>query len=206
MKKTLAASIVATAGIMATSAFAAPNPREVTIRNIVHNGSGCPLGSVGSDISPDAKAFTLSFGEYYVEQGPGIPRSESRKNCQVTLNLRVPQGWTYSIFKVDYRGFASLDRGTYGEQKSTYYFQGQSGRTNQVTLSSLIRGGYDNDYQINDDIAITNSVWSPCGANRALNINTSIRVGGSSRKSAYMTVDSIDGEMKHIYNIRWRRC
>ena len=87
MKLSLASSLIALSGTFATSAFSiGPNPNEVFVRNIVHNGSGCPLGSVGSDISPDAKAFTLTFGEYYAEFGPGIPRSESRKNCQVILN------------------------------------------------------------------------------------------------------------------------
>ena len=129
-----------TAAIFATglsfSALAdAPNSNEVYVNNIIHAGTGCPIGTVATDISEDAKAFTILFDEYLVEAGPDVPRSENRKFCQLTINLHVPQGWSYTLFEVDYAGYADLDRGTQGIQKSTYYFQG-SGSRRGVTLQT----------------------------------------------------------------------
>jgi hypothetical protein len=183
-----------------------PNPSQVYIRNITANGSGCPIGSVGSDISPDAKAFTLTFSEYAAEIGPGIPLSESRKNCQLGVAMNIPSGWSYTLLKVDYRGFAALDAGVVGQQRSTYYFQGASGRTNSGALFTNIYGPTSRDFTISDDVEIQDFVWSPCGVTRSLNINTEVRVSGRSGTRGYITQDSIDGELSHTYRIAWRRC
>lgn len=184
----------------------APNPSQVYIRNILANGSGCPIGSVGSDISPDAKAFTLTFSEYAAEIGPGIPLSESRKNCQLSVAMNIPGGWSYTLLKVDYRGFAALDAGVVGQQRSTYYFQGASGRTNSGALFTNIYGPTSRDFTISDDVEISDFVWSPCGVTRSLNINTEVRVSGRNGMRGYITQDSIDGELSHTYRIAWRRC
>ncbi len=183
-----------------------PDPRQVYIRNVMANGSGCPIGSVGSDISPDAKAFTLTFSEYAAEVGPGIPLSESRKNCQVTVAMNIPGGWSYTVLKVDYRGFAALDAGVVGQQRSTYYFQGASGRTNSGSLFTNIYGPTSRDFTISDNVEINDYVWSPCGVTRSLNINTEVRVQGRPGSRGYITQDSIDGELTQTYGIVWRRC
>jgi hypothetical protein len=190
---------------LSLSAFAdGPNPDEVYVNNIVHAGTGCPVGTVATDISEDAKAFTLLFDQYLVEAGPGIPLSESRKFCQVTLNLHVPQGWSFTIFDVTYAGFANLDAGTTGLERSTYYFQGSP--SSGVTLTSTLRGRYNSDYRIQDRLGLDALIWSPCGVNRALNIKSAIQVNARSGQSAMMTIDSIDGQLKHRYGIQWRRC
>ncbi|MEZ4741625.1 MAG: DUF4360 domain-containing protein [Bdellovibrionota bacterium] len=196
------------AGALSASAYAfvdGPNPNEVYVNNIVHAGTGCPIGSVATDISEDAKAFTILFDEYVAEAGPGIERSAGRKFCQLTVNLHVPQGWSYTIFDVNYAGFADLDRGTYGIQKSTYYFQGNRA-SNGVTLSTRLRGPYSDDYEIRDSLGLDALIWSPCGVNRALNIKTSVMTQASRNQSALMTIDSIDGELIHRYGIKWKRC
>jgi hypothetical protein len=154
-------------------------------------------------MSDDAKAFTLLFDSYVAEAGPGMPLSLARKNCQIAVDLRFPQGWSYSIFTVDYRGYARLDPGTSGQQVSSYYFSGQSKTGN---LRTTYYGPAERDYQIRDTLGIDALVWSPCGVNRALNMNTQVRVSATGRQRALMTIDSIDGELKHVYGIQWRRC
>ena len=186
-----------------TKAEIGPDPRDVRINGISFAGSGCPAGSVSQNLSEDAKAFTLLFDSYVAEAGPGMPLSLSRKNCQIAVDLRFRQGWSYTIFTVDYRGYARLDPGTSGQQLSSYYFQGQ---TKTGNLRSLFYGPTEKDYQIRDTLALDAMVWSPCGANRALNMNTQVRVAASGSKRALLTIDSIDGELKHIYGIKWRRC
>jgi hypothetical protein len=197
-------SALVVAGLSMAAYADGPNPNEVYVNNIVHAGTGCPIGSVASDISEDAKAFTLLFDNYLVEAGPGIPRGESRKFCQLTVNLHVPQGWSYTLFDVTYAGFANLDSGTSGTEKSTYYFEGNP--SGGVTLASTIRGQFNSDYHIQDRLGIDALVWSPCGINRALNIKSAIQVDARPGQRALMTIDSIDGELRHIYGIAWRRC
>lgn len=180
-----------------------PNPNQVHIQNIVYAGSGCPAGSVSELLAPDAKAFSLLFDSYVAEAGPGIPLSKGRANCQIAVDLRFPQGWSFTIFEVDYRGYAQLDRGATGTQKTSYYFQGSPAT---ASLASNYYGPYNNDYHIRDTLGLSATVWSPCGMTRALNMNTQVRVTAPAGRRAFMTVDSIDGQLTHIYKLQWRQC
>lgn len=191
--------------MVGTTAFGqSPPADQVYIQNLSYAGTGCPAGTASSYISPDAQAFTIAFDQFVAVTGPSVSFVESRKNCRLLVDLRFPQGWTYAIFRADYRGFAALDRYVYGLQRSYYYFQGT---LNQVPLRTTLRGPYNNDYLISDTLGLETVVWHPCGARRALNIDSSVQVRSYSYGSqGLMTVDSIDGEVEHTYHVRWRRC
>lgn len=190
--------------LAASSAFAQA-PDYVRVRSINFAGSGCPAGSVATNVSPDRQAFTLLFDSYIAEVGPGISAREKRKNCVVNVDLDFPQGWSYTIFTVDYRGYLDLANGHVGTQQTSYYFQGSSAT---ARLTTNVRGPQARDYQIRDTLGVTALVWSPCGAQRALNMNTEVRIDNTRNRnlSSIMTIDSIDGQFKHIYGIQWRRC
>lgn len=187
------------------TSFAQSSPSYVRVRSISYAGSGCPAGTVAGNIAPDRQAFTLLFDSYYAEVGPEVPFREKRKNCQLNIALDFPQGWSFTLFSVDYRGYASLERGVVGTQQSSYYFQGQS---LTARLKTNYYGPLDKDYQIRDTLGVDALVWSPCGATRSLNINSEVRLDNSRNPngSGLMTIDSIDGVLKHIYGVRWRRC
>jgi hypothetical protein len=196
--------LLAAAASFATPA-AAQAPPYVRVRSISYAGSGCPAGSVAQNISPDRQAFTLLFDNYIAQAGPGVPFSEKRKNCQLNIDLDFPQGWSFSLVNVDYRGYASLDPGVTASQQSLYYFQGQ-GATGR--LSTPMVGPYDQDYQISDTLGVAALVWSPCGMQRALNVNTSLLVNNAANPNGngLITTDSIDGGIKLIYGLRWQQC
>jgi hypothetical protein len=185
------------------SSAEAPDPNQVHIQSIAYAGSGCPAGTVSESVAPDAKAFTLLFDSYVAEAGPGVSLAAGRKNCQIAVDLRFPQGWSYTIFDVDYRGYVQLDRGATGLQKSSYYFQGQS---LGPSLQSTFTGPVDKDYHFRDSLGVDAVVYSPCGMSRALNLNTQVRVTARGGSRALMTTDSIDGQLSHVYGIRWKRC
>lgn len=183
-----------------------PDPREITIGGVIAGGTGCPQSTVSSLLSPDGRAVTLIFDAFTVEAGPNVPFGEGRKFCNIALDLRIPGGWQYSIFKVDYLGFAKLQALTKGFLRSTYRIAGSSGRTSQATFTTELRGSYDGPYEVNDDIDVESTVWSPCGINRALNIRTDLSVQAASGRRALLTVDMIEGEFKQIYRMQFRRC
>jgi hypothetical protein len=180
-------------------------PDYVRIRNITWNGTGCPLGTTAANVSPDLQAFTLIFSQFAAEVGPGVSIREKTKFCQVNLDLDFPSGWSFTVFTADYRGYAAVDRGITGTIDSTYYFQGDA---RQARLSTRIAGAYDSDYLIRDTLGVDAYVWSPCGAQRALNIKTQATLTTPANRNArgLLTVDSIDGQFKQIYRIAWQRC
>lgn len=86
---------------------------------------------MSTQISGDRTVVTLIFDSYVASVGPGVAATESRKNCQLNVDIKYPGGFQYSVLSADYRGYAALGKGVSGTLKSTYYFSGQ---TTQVCL------------------------------------------------------------------------
>jgi hypothetical protein len=179
------------------------NPNEVYIQSISYGGTGCPQGSVGSSFANDRQSATLIFDSFVASSGPGVPVTESRKNCQIDVNLHVPQGFTFSTGTVDYRGYVQLPAGVSAEQKSVYYFQGEQAQNSSGTIFT---GPVAKDYLASDKLPLTTFVPEECGAVRPVNINAQVRLTGNLSQSSQITTDSIDGKITHILGLRWRRC
>jgi len=180
----------------------------ITIKKIMYNGTGCPLGTVAKNISEDKTSFTLTFSEFVAEAGPGVSLSAGRKNCVATLVLNVPAGWQYSIADFNYRGFIGIEKGVTAEHSADYFFEG-----NQATghFGSTKTGPFEQDYVFHDSIGLASAVWSPCGVERALNINAKIRVSNTSPSKfpnarGLITNDSLDGQITQVWGITWRHC
>lgn len=188
--------------IPALASAQAPNPNEVYVQSVTYGGSGCPGGSVGNSFANDRKSFTLIFDSFVASQGTGVPITESRKNCQLNVNLHVPNGFQFSIGTVDYRGYVSLPAGVTARQKATYSFAGSSA---QVSSGTNFTGPVSRDYLSRDEIPFSTVVWSACGAVAPVNINAEVRLSGGAT-SAQITTDSADGKVEQILGLRWRAC
>ncbi|GHD64817.1 hypothetical protein GCM10010336_23790 [Streptomyces goshikiensis] len=189
----------------AGAAPAAPTDR-VTVDVATVNGSGCKPGTAAVAVAPDNSAFTVTYSEYMAQAGGGAPATEGRKNCQLSLVVHVPQGYTYAVAKVDYRGFGNLQPGAVGTQKASYYFQGMS-QTAQRT--HRFAGALDDNWQVTDTTGVEALAFAPCGELRNFNINTELRaeIGTSDpARASYMSVDSTDGTIGTIYHFSWKRC
>jgi hypothetical protein len=103
-----------------SSPFEDPPPDKIVIKVATVNGSGCPQGTAAVAVSPDNTAFTVTYSDYLAQVGGGAAPTAFRKNCQLNLIVHVPQGFTYAIASVDYRGFAYLQPGASGTQKASY--------------------------------------------------------------------------------------
>ncbi|MET9885558.1 DUF4360 domain-containing protein [Streptomyces sp. NPDC006430] len=191
------------AGAAATAA--APLER-VTVDVATVNGSGCRPGSATVAVAPDNSAFTVTYSEYLAAAGGDSTATEGRKNCLLSLLVHVPQGFTYAVSHVDYRGYGKLEEGAIGTQKASYYFQGMSQTANRT---HLFHGALDDNWQVTDTTGIEALVYAPCGEQRNFNINTELRadVGTSDKtKTSYMTVDSTDGSINTVYHFAWKKC
>jgi hypothetical protein len=202
---TLLASLAVTVA-PASAAFKALPDDQMVIDVAAANGSGCPLGSADVTVSPDNKAFTVTYSEFTAQTGAGTKPTDFRKNCQLALNVHVPQGYTFAVAGADYRGFAHLERGAGGSESANYYFQGEAQSTR---IRHNFSGPADSDWQRTDSVGIGSLSFLPCGEERYLNVNTELRVdrGSSSPKTtSFLTMDSTDGRIDTVYHVAWKKC
>lgn len=190
---------------VSASTTAAPAER-ITVEVATANGSGCPAGTTTVTAAADNTSFTVAYSDYLVQVGGGARPTDFRKNCQLSVRVRVPQGFTYAIAEAQYRGFAHLAGGAAGLQQAGYYFQGTSPT---AYASHSLQGPFSDNWQTADRADIATLVYAPCGVDRLLNINTELRVSaGSSHPSAtsFIWMDSTKGSVRTIYQLAWKRC
>ncbi|KAK1218370.1 hypothetical protein PQX77_018932 [Marasmius sp. AFHP31] len=181
-------------------------PPNFNITSLGLNGSGCPPGSAYYILNNEHTAVTITFSAFEASAGPDIAITEARKNCQVSLNVHVPQGFSFAIVDVDYRGFYQLDSKVKANHDATYYFQGQ---LVQSEATSTLVGPVDGkNYVFRDEFNLTPTIYSPCGEDTVLNINSQVRVDNTQNKKGYgfVTDDSIDASITQTFNFQWLTC
>jgi len=168
-----------------------------------YGGTGCPAGSASILLSPEQSTLSVLFDQYVVEAGSN-GKSMDRKNCNLAIPISIPQGYSYSVVSLDYRGFVSVPRGGQARLSVNYFLAG-GGRG--VSTSKIFRGPASEDYVKTDNLGIEAVVWSACGADTILRTNTSMLVQTNRNlDDAMATVDSIDAQSGIIYHLQWRRC
>ncbi|MCD9195007.1 DUF4360 domain-containing protein [Streptomyces albireticuli] len=201
------ALVVAASFSPSAAADGAPPPDKVVIDVVSVNGSGCPAGTAAVAVAGDNTAFTVTYSDYLAQVGLGSRPTDFRKNCQLGLNIHVPQGYTYAIAKADYRGFAHLQRGATGLEKASYYFQGMSQTT---SVTHRFTGPLSDNWRTTDVTAADALVYAPCGAQRILNVNTELRVAAGTSDpdttNSFMAMDSTDGSVNTLYHFSWKEC
>ncbi|MGE4130620.1 MAG: DUF4360 domain-containing protein [Bdellovibrionales bacterium] len=175
---------------------------DISLGEPSYGGTGCPAGSAGVSLSPDQKAISILFDQYVVEAGGS--KAFDRKNCNIAVPVHVPQGYSVSVFAIDYRGFTGLPAGGRANLSVNYFLAG-GGRG--VRTSKTFYGPTASDYIKSDDLGLEAIVWSGCGADTILRANTTMLVQTNSRRDQAMaTVDSADIQAGLVYHLQWRRC
>jgi hypothetical protein len=192
--------LISIATFLGTAANASAGP-GITLGMPGYGGTGCPANSASVTLSPDQSSLSILFDQYVVEAGNG--RQFDRKSCNIAIPVRVPQGYSVSVFQVDYRGFNSLPAGARSTFNVDYFFAGGRG----VRQSKSFMGPSANLYELTDHLSAEAVVWSACGAETNLRVNTNMFVQTNRRGDLAMsTVDSADVTAGLVYHISWRRC
>ncbi|NGO70296.1 DUF4360 domain-containing protein [Streptomyces boncukensis] len=199
----LFASTASLHGVAAEPAETPPQKIEVSVKTV--NGSGCPSGTAAVSVAPDNTAFTVTYSDYLARAGGNSDPTDIRKNCQLNLGVHIPQGFTYAVAAVDYRGFAHLNKGAKGMQKASYYFQGSSETAYQ---SHNFSGPTSDNWHTRDATDYSALVWAPCGEDRNFNVNSELRVsaGSSAKETSFISMDSTDGSVSTVFQLAWKKC
>lgn len=201
MKKFL--STLALGGTLLSSVTANAGHDDIELGRAGYGGSGCPAGTASVTLSPDKKSLSMIFDEFMVEAGGTTRKRIARKNCNIAIPVHVPQGMSVSVIDVDYRGYNSLPRGAKSRFSVEYFFAGQRG----PKYVKDFRGPLDDEYILSNKLGVYANVWSKCGTDVNLRVNTSMLARTNRRKEEVLsTVDSADFSAGIVYHLKWKRC
>lgn len=173
---------------------------SVSLGQPSYGGSGCPAGSAAASVSPDGSSLSILFDRYAVEAGGSNPRV-ARKSCNMSIPVKVPNGMSVSLISADYRGFVDLPAGSEARLDTEYFFGGSRG----PAYSQRFNGRFSNTYLKRHQMAAAANIWSACGADVNLRVNSGMMVR-SNGAAALATVDSADFNAGILYHLRYRSC
>ncbi|KAF9525571.1 hypothetical protein CPB83DRAFT_859228 [Crepidotus variabilis] len=199
----LALSLIVPA-LAAPSGAIVPAP-AFNITSFGLNGSGCPPGSAFYRIAADRTSVSVIFGQFYAEVGPSVPISANRKNCQLTLGVHAPGGFTYGVTSLVYDGWFQLDNKVTASRSSTYYFQGQDSQANTYAEVSGPVGGSNYQYRDAFDVVITAPA---CGTDTVLNLGSDVRASNTDnpKGSGFIATNSVNAKLSLTLNFQWQTC
>jgi hypothetical protein len=189
-------------GVSLASADTPSSVPIIGIEQLTYNGNGCPPGSTVVDVSPDGEAFTVIFSTMVAEVAPGADATHQKLKCKLHAKVRVPQGWSYAISSVDFRGFVALEPGVTASEQAKYHMSGESPET---TKALTWNGAVEEDFNVRDVGGASPVYWSRCGKGKNLMITTELNISNQARPDAsgFMVVDTVDGQ---VYHLLWKRC
>lgn len=180
------------------------NAQEIQLGTPQYGGNGCPAGTASVTMSPDQQSLSILFDSYIAEAGRTTDRRVDRKSCNIAVPVRVPQGYSVALINVDYRGFNVVPSGgAYTRINADYFWAGARG----PTFNKTFVGPLNDNFIFSNGLVARSVVWTPCGADLNLRVNSSIMAQANTRMDQTMIgVDSTDVSSGIVYHVQWRRC
>ncbi len=135
----------------------------------VYGGTGCPQGTADLAMNPDGSDLSILFSRYFAAAGGETGRLFDRKACGLAIPIHIPAGLSVSLVRVDYLGFAGVPSGGQAKFGVEYFFAGSHGERIERVFDES-----SGEFLLTDEIAT--GIWSECGADTILRVNTSMSV------------------------------
>lgn len=196
---------------VASLTWAQTTPDRAEIINVQLFGKGCELTEASANLSPDLKDLSILFDNYVVEIGQGSANPnliQAQKDCQVTLQISVPQGWQMAFRSVDYRGFVAVPTSAWAFHRFSILSRGQP-------IASLreatITGARVDTYTVHAEQRPDRMVWTGCeGQIQTVTLLSQLGVAyhrkSTDRSLAQIALDSKDLSIQQGFGVEWRRC
>lgn len=177
---------------------------DITIQVLTANGSGCPAGTATVRPKSDRTGFTVSYSDFEAAVGPSADPTDIRKNCQLSLLVTIPQGFTYAVSRAVYSGYLSLAAGASALNRTNYYLQGSSSNN---YVDHTFSGPSTGRWSVTDTAA--EPVYAPCSTQQILNVNTELRVSAGSsaaNSTSQIAMTRSSGSVNSDYSFSWQKC
>jgi hypothetical protein len=193
--------------LMLIVATALAKADDISLGEPAYGGTGCPQGTVGATLSPDKKVLSVIFDAFMAQAGKGAGVSIDRKSCNLAVPIHVPQGFSVSVLKVDYRGYTYVPSGAMARFSVEYFLKSFNSTSAGPTSGRTFLGPIDRDYRLSNELGLTALVWSACGQDVNLRINASMMARTNTRNQDVLaTVDSADVAAGIVYQLQWKKC
>ncbi|WP_158239665.1 DUF4360 domain-containing protein [Streptomyces carminius] len=175
------------------------------------NGSGCPQGTVAVAVAPDNSGFNLFYSSHTARVGLGSAPVDFRKNCQVALDFRVPDGWTIAVqWPAEHHGYAYLEEGASATLKTALRYEGQEPGP---AFTHEFSGPYDELLFVREGDARETPPYRalcPEDGTVRLVVDSRLRVlAGTSdpeTTSSFIGLDATSWPVGSLYDLSWSRC
>lgn len=182
---------------------ASANADDIRMGTPTYGGSGCPAGTAALNLTEDGKSLSVIFDQFTVNAGAATNQQVDRKACSLAIPVHLPQGYSISVYQVDFRGYSYIPSGGLGRFRAESTFDGNLGA---ISNKSFV-GPVDKNFLVSQEIEAESEIWSRCGEDVQMRINTSIMARTNSRMDdTLIGVDSTDVRSELIYHFKWRRC
>jgi hypothetical protein len=179
---------------------------KITVEVKAINGSGCPAGTASVDPAADDTGFEVKYDRFAARSGPGSAPTDRRRNCQLGVQVHVPQGFTFAIARADYHGYVYLGSGATALARTNYYFQGDQDNT---FVDHSFAGARYGAWHATHVTPVAELVYAPCGRDYILNVNSELRVNpghSDPRRTNLLAMRTTDARVNTIFNFAWKRC
>ncbi|KAF9485155.1 hypothetical protein BDN70DRAFT_982945 [Pholiota conissans] len=153
--------------------------QDYSITGYIASGTGCSPSTFSSSLASDGKNVGLKYGSFTAYAGPSYSYDDGRKNCQLTLSVKVPGGYQFAFDKFNHNASYAIGQDVTGSFKTSYYFQAT---LPEAEGDGTIAGPAKLDTTLTDNFSPL--VWSPCGQNAVVGINTEVRVDNGNNNAA----------------------
>jgi hypothetical protein len=147
-------------------------------------------------LAPDNSALSILFSDLTVE-GSGATE------CTIDVPLQLPEGMSLGVYRVDYRGFASLAKKDVATLRVDFEL-GPKGNSRNFKRS--VRGAMEDDFAFSENIGAGLMKRVGCGVDAHLRGSVSLSLDGAG--DALATLDSGDGASRRglVYRFNLRKC
>jgi hypothetical protein len=146
-------------------------------------GSGCPEGTWQSEISDDGLEATWTFDQYFAVVGG--EQTFQTSNCSLRLGFSSTYEYAYAIDNIVIQADAQVAPDVSAQIAANASFQG--GALPPSSADTTIDAPFSGTYFAH--IPYEQYVWSPCGAERELNVATRIVLRNSEDTTQTSFVD-----------------